>query len=128
MRGRDQPNVRVPHWTVCSHRLHLAGFRKPKQHGLHSQTHFSQFVQEQRAAVGETDEPGLVAVGSREAAARVAKQLRLEQRFGNPRAVDRDETAGTSRARLVNQARNHFLPHSCFTRHEHLGLAARRNV
>src|SRR4029453_9559526 len=84
--------------------------------------------QEQGAAVGETDEPGLIAVSSGEASARVAKQLRLEQRLRDSRTGYRDETAGMSRAHLVNQARNDFLSHSRFTRHELLGLAARRNV
>jgi hypothetical protein len=55
--------------------------------------HLADLVEEDGAVVGHLELARLVAIGAREAALHVAEQLRLEQRFGQPRAVDGHERA-----------------------------------
>ena len=67
------------------------------------------FVEEQRALV-RLLEPSLpVADGAGERAAHVAEELRLEQRFGNRAAVERDEPMRAARAVVVDRARDDLL-------------------
>ena len=80
--------------VVRPDRLDLAGFEEAQEQRLHAQAHLADFVEEQRAAVGELQLARLVAVGAREAALDVAEELRFEQRLGQPGAVDRDERSG----------------------------------
>ena len=79
--------------VVRADRLDLAVLEEAQQQRLHAQAHLADFVEEQRAAVGQLQLAGLVAVGAGEAALDVAEQLRLEQRLGEAGAVDRDERA-----------------------------------
>src|SRR4030095_3019619 len=60
-------------------------------------------VQEQRAGMGDLEEAGLRLAGIGEGAPLESKQLRLEQRLGDGRAVDVDERARSPCARPVNQ-------------------------
>ena len=53
--------------------------------------------------------PWRVADRAGERAAHVAEQLRLEQRFGNRAAVDRDEAIRPARAVVMNRARGQLL-------------------
>ena len=62
----------------------------------------------------------LVAIRVGEAAAHVSEELRLEQRVGHARAVDRDEWAVRAAAALVNEPRDHFLADAALARDEDL--------
>ena len=91
--------------------LDLAGLEEPQQQRLHAQAHLADLVHEDRAAVGRFEQAALVAVGVGEAAAHVAEQLRLEQRVGNARAVDRDAAArGARRLRVWIRRATTSLP------------------
>ena len=74
-----------PHRAVGADLLQLAGLEEPQQQALHAQRHLADFVEEDRAAVGQFELARLVAVGAGEAALDVAEQLRLEERFGQAR-------------------------------------------
>ena len=76
--------------------------------------------------VGLLEPALLVAVGVGEAAAHVAEQLRLEERIGNARAVDRDERRAAAPAALMNQPRDNFFADAAFAGDENLGVRPRR--
>ena len=71
--------------------------------GLHGRRQLADLVEEERAAVGQLEAPGLLAVGAGEGAALVAEQLALEQRLGQRRAVERDEGAVGARAGVMDR-------------------------
>ena len=54
-----------------------------------------------------------------------AEQLRLEQRLGNGRAVDRDEGAGRPRPPVMNRAREQALARPRLTQDQDGGQASR---
>ena len=58
---------------------------------LHRQRHVVDVVEEDRAAVGQLEAAGPILDRAGERAALVAEQLRLDQRFREERAADRDE-------------------------------------
>ena len=93
MRRRDEPHVHAPDRRVAADRLDLATLGEAEQHGLHPQAHFAELVEKERAAVGLPHEADLVAIRAREAAAHVAEELGLEQRFRDAAAVHRHERA-----------------------------------
>src|SRR6185436_13591726 len=67
------------------------------------------FVEEDRAAVGDLEEPETIAVGAREAAFDVAEERRLEERVRDAAAVDRDQRGPRPAAPLMNDSRDDFL-------------------
>ncbi len=62
-----------------------------QQLGLQRNRHFRNFIEQQRAAVGEFELAFAHLVRAGECAFLVAEQNRFEHVFGNRRAVDRDE-------------------------------------
>ena len=128
VRGRDDAHVERRHPRIRAHALNLAGLQEAKQHRLHAQAHFADFVHENRAAVGRFQPAALVAIGAREAAPDVSEQLGLEQGIGHAGAVDADQRRVTPRAALVNDARDDFLADAAFAGDQHLGIAARGAV
>ena len=93
---RDRPHVDATAGSVRSDLLNLTGFEKSEQQPLHPERHLANFIEKYRALVRDLELARLVAVRPREAAAHVPEQLRLEERLGQPGAVDRDE--GSSEA------------------------------
>src|SRR6266545_348840 len=83
----------------------------------------SRFVEEERAAVGELEVAGLVAVRAGEGAAHVAEQLALHQVARQRRAVHGDERRALLLPRLVERARHQLLPRAALAGDED---AARR--
>ena len=67
------------------------------------------FVQEQRAPVGEFHPPGLAVVRAGERALLVAEDLRLEERIRERGAADRLEGVAAATAQFVDDSRDHFL-------------------
>ena len=88
---------------------HLAELEHAQQLRLRRWRQAADLVEEQRAAVGELEEAGLVVAGAEEAAADVAEQLALEQRVVDRRAVDRDEPPLAPRPEAVEGARDQLL-------------------
>ena len=126
VRRRYQPDVHAGVCAVGADTLDLAGLEEPQQHDLHPHAHLADFVEQHRPSVGELEQPALVAMGVGEAAARVAEELRLEQRLGHARAVDRDHRAPRARAALMNHVREHFLPDAALTGDENFRVGGSR--
>ena len=72
-------------------RLNLAALEKAEQVRLHLQAHLADLVEEDRAAVRGFEAADAIAIGAREAAARVPEELGLEQALHDRGAVDGDE-------------------------------------
>ena len=60
--------------------------------------------------------------GAGEGTLLVAEQFALEQRFGHPRAVDRDERPVRAHARLVNGPGNQLLSGAGLAEQQHAGI------
>ena len=91
MRGRDDAHVERRHPRIRAHALNFAGLQEAKQHRLHAQAHFADFVHENCSAVCRFEPAALVAIGAREAAPDVSEQLGFEQGIRNAGAVDADQ-------------------------------------
>ena len=89
-----------------SHSLHFLTLEHAQQLGLSGERHVSDLVQEQRASVSILEQARLVVRGAGERTLHVPKQLALEQRFHNRRAVEHDVPAGRNRAEPMERARN----------------------
>src|SRR5205823_13508663 len=83
------------------------------------------FVEKHGAAVRLPQEPRVVAIRARETAARVAEELRLEQRVGDAGAVDRHERSLAPAAAAVNQPRDDLLADARLARDQHLRVRPR---
>ncbi len=82
---------------------------RPEQLGLGDTREIGDFVEKQRAGVGQLE----LAAPSAYAGGRPvldAEQLGLEQCLDQRRAVDRDEGSMAPATQLVNAPRNQFLP------------------
>ena len=90
-------------------RTHGALLQHAQQLHLHGQRHLADFVEEDRAAVGDFEQAALVLVGSGERALQIAEQFAFEQRLGKRSAVHGDEGVGGARRTYVNGARNEFF-------------------
>ena len=74
--------------------------------------HLTDFVKKQHPARRQFDLSGLREMRSRERAALEPEQLRLEQRVGQCRAIDRDERAAAARRGTMDEPRHHLLSHT----------------
>ena len=74
--------------------LELALLQNAQKFYLRGGGDVSDFVEEQRALVGQLEFAGLTGGGAGEGAFFVAEEFALEQGFGNRGAVDLDERAG----------------------------------
>ncbi len=88
--------------------------QRPQDLGLTGQVELPNLVEEQGAAVGRFELSG-AAVDSSGDAFLDAKQLGLEKSLGQGGAVERDERAVGSGARLVDGFRDQFLSGPAFT-------------
>ena len=89
--------------------LELALLQHAQQLGLERRAHRPDLVEEERALVRLLEAALARADRAGECAAHVAEQLRLEQRFGNRAAVDRDEPVRAARAVVMDRARGELL-------------------
>ena len=88
IRRRNRAHVDAPARPIGPDLLQLAGFEEAQQKSLHPQGHLADFVEEDRAAVGELELARLVAIGAGKAALHVTEELGLEKRLGQSGAVD----------------------------------------
>ena len=91
----------------------------------HAQRHLADFVEEQRPGVRHFELARLIAVGAGEAAADVAEQLRLEQRFGEAGAVDGDEGARRAQAPGHDLTGDDFLADAALAGDQNLDVRTR---
>ncbi|MNN43615.1 hypothetical protein D3C81_1578610 [compost metagenome] len=119
MGGADQRHVDVL-LVARAQRRHPALLQYPQQPGLQGQRHVTNLVEEQRAAMGLHQPPDHTAparTGERPLA--VAEQFRLDQPFGDGRAVDRHERLVGPRAGLVQGACDDFLAGTGLAQQQH---------
>jgi hypothetical protein len=110
MGRRDNPGVHDTIQAIGANPLDLASLGEPQEHRLHARGHLADFVQEQRAAIGEDGEARFVAIGIRETTPDVTEEFRLDQRVGQRRAIDRHEMMTTPGARLMDEAGHDLFP------------------
>ena len=121
MCGTDDADVDLER-VVVAHAADLAALEHAQQLGLHGSGQFADFVQEQRAAVGDLEQADPVIVGAGEGAFAVAEQLALDQVFGQRAAIDGDERHVASRALVVHGAGHQFLAGAGFAADQHGGV------
>ena len=126
--GRDQTNVDARVRAIGADALNLAGLEEAQEHDLHAGAHLADFIEEHGAVGRHLQQPGLIAVRAREAAAHVTEQFRLQQRIGQASAIDGDQPARRAGTAIVNEARDDFLAHTRLACDEHLGAGSRRAV
>ena len=94
-------------------------FQHAQQFRLGGRGHFADFVEQQRAAVGQFEAADAAFGGAGECAFFVPENFAFHQRFGNGRAIDGDEGAVGARREHVNRARHHFFARAGFAGDEH---------
>ena len=92
--------------------LHLEGGR-----------HIADFVHEERAAIGDLKEAGLVTDGTGECAATMTKELALEEVVVECAAVGGDKLLVCATRALMNRLRNKLFSRPVFAEHEHRRVA-----
>ncbi len=80
-----------------------------EQRGLNTEAHVADFVQEQRSAVSEFEEPVLPTIGPCVVAFFITEQLRFQQMLGDCGAVDFHKKFVADRAVFVNGPGDDFL-------------------
>ena len=98
----------------AAHRTHGALLQHAQQLDLHGHGHLADFVEEDRALIGDFEESALVLVGSGECAFDVSEEFAFEQRLGKCAAVDRDEAFGRARRAGVDGAGYQFFSGAAF--------------
>ena len=96
-----------------------------KQPGLRRRAELADLVEEQRAAAGGLEIPGLALVGAGERAALVPEQLALEERLRERAAVEPDERPRRARALAVDLLGDHLLADAGLAQQQHRGLRRR---
>ena len=83
---------------------------RPEQLRLELERQGADLVEEERASVGQFEQPRLGRDGAGKGAPLVAEQLALEQVGRDGRAIDLDERLGGASAAVVNGARKQLFP------------------
>ena len=99
----------------AAERFKFAFLQHAQQFGLQVEWQFADFIEKDRAAVGEGEAAFAFGGGAGERAAFVPEELALHQRAGNGRAIHGDEWRLASRALLMQGAGNEFLARARFT-------------
>jgi hypothetical protein len=89
VRRRDHPHVDADE-LFAAQPLKRMSFQNAQQLGLAGLAHFSDFIQEQRAAVRAFELADVSPVGAGERAGLVAEQFAFQQRLAERRAVHGD--------------------------------------
>ena len=92
---------------------------------LHLGRYLADLVEQQRATIGQLESPDAPLLRSGEGAPLVPEQLTLDQRRRERGAVHPDERPRSSRAELVNRARDELLARSRLTMKQHGGRRRR---
>ncbi len=107
-------------------RLDVAALEDAQHLGLRPRREVADLVEEDRAAVGGDELADLLAHRAGEAPLLVAEELRLDQLFGDRRAVDADEWLVAPRRAVVDGARHELLAGAALARDQHRGGSRRR--
>ena len=125
--GRHQAHVDLDlALPAQSHQRAL--LQRAQQLGLHGQRQLANLVQKDGAAVGLLKPARTGCAGAGECAFFIAKQLRLEQRIRNGRAVDLDEGPVAPPAGQVHGACEQLLARARLAQQQHGGLGLRHTL
>src|ERR1017187_7759929 len=133
MRGGDCSDVHA-NLLRAAHAIKGAFLQHAQQIHLKLGRNVANLVEKDGAAVRQFEFAALLLVGAGERAFFVPEQLRLEKRFRQRRAGDRDHRFLSAAAGVVDGARDHLLAGSAFALNEHRTaqashfLAERQNV
>src|ERR1035438_3470547 len=97
----------------------FALFDDTEELGLGPRRHFADFVQKQRAPVGQLEATGSPLGRAGKCALFVAEDLAFDERFRDGRAVDRDKRTRLARAQVMQGAGHQFLACAAFAGDEH---------
>src|SRR5262249_13663346 len=97
----------------------------PQELGLQLEGEIPDFVQKERASVGQFKAPEALREGPREGALFVAEEFALQQARRDGAAVERDEGVGAPRAEGVQGAGQELLASAGLTLEEHSGIGRR---
>src|SRR5439155_5744188 len=122
--GCDDPHIHLE-GAGRTNPLHLAVLKDPQELGLRLPWQIADFVQKDRAQMGNLEAPGLARDGSRERAFLVPEELALDQRLWQRRAIDRHEGTGRPAASLVDESGQELFAASRFTKQKNRGVAWR---
>ena len=114
VRRGNQPEVHA-HRPRAADAFELPLLQRAQELGLQRQRQLPDLVEEERAAFGELHPALLQPDGAGEGALLVTEQLRLEERFGERRAVDRDERPIGAGAVAVHGTRDELFARAAFT-------------
>ena len=112
--------------SILAHAANFAAFQHAQQLGLHRLGQLADLVEEDRAAVGDFEQPDAVFVGAGERPFAMAEQLALDQRFGQGAAVDGHERLSRAQALIVHRAGDQFLAGAGLAQDQHRGVASAR--
>ena len=122
MRRRDDPHVDLDRLGAADRR-ERALLQHAQQLDLQRGGHVADLVEEERAAVGDLEQPRLILHRAGERAAHVAEQRALEQVVVERRAVLDDERLLRARPVIVDRARDQLLAGAALAVDEHGRLA-----
>ena len=121
IRGRDDAHVDADRLVVAD-AGDLVLFQHAEQLDLRAHRHVADFVEEQRAAVGELERADAVAVGVGEGPFHVAEQLALDEVLGHGGAVEGDDPLPLAGAVLVDGLGDQLLAGAAFAGDQHGGV------
>ncbi len=111
---------------VSPTRSNLALLQRAQEPGLQRQAHERHFVDEERAAMRQFAAAHSADIAPVNAPSALAEQLRLGERLGNRRRVERDEPLLRARAVVVNRAGDELLARARLALNQH-GAVHRRD-
>jgi len=101
---------------------------RPQELGLELRRHVSDFIEQQRSAVGSFEQSGLGGFRIGKCSALVPKQLALQEVRGNGGAIQLDEWAGRSGPAIVQRTREQLFTGAGVTGDEDRGIGMRENA
>ena len=105
-----------------AHALQFAGFEHAQQLGLLAQRDVGDFVEKERAAVGQFETADAVGARVGECAFHVAEDLALEGAFGQAAGVDGHQRHARARRSGVQQLGDDLLAGAVLAGDEHVGV------
>jgi len=115
--GGDNADIHAD-GAVAAEALELLFLKHAKEFRLEFQGKVADFVEEQRAAVGELEAANFLRKRAGERAALVAEKFGLQQPRGNGRAIDLDEGAFAAGGEIVDGAGDELFAGAGFTEDE----------
>ena len=116
--GCDQAHIH-PVFAVRAQALQLAALQYAQQFGLHRQWQFTDFVEEQCAAIGELELAAALAMGAGEGSAYMAEQFAFHQGVRQGGAVEADQRLVSAVAGLVQGLGHQLLADAGLTGYQY---------